>query len=332
MAWLRWRKIKRTGRTHAYIAWKDEAGRERTKPLHTTDPDVAGALLREHQRAAGQVPSAVSASTAGAALEEYLAELRLKFRPATVDGYAEKLGTLVKAWSGTPMHLWTRSMFVAYVGGHGWSDRTAQMVTGYCTRWISWAKECDLPMPNFVGGFKPRAPRYVERPVLTPEDEAAITTASRGHYLELPLHLALYAGLSRADFRALDWSEVDLEAGLIRRARSKTGQLLEIPIRGRLRACLARRRALGGPVCRGLPASDGSLYKALHRLCVRAEVPAGGWHRFRHTFATRLVAAGADVPTVQRLMGHRPGSPVTLRYFHSDQGAMNAAVERAFGG
>lgn len=90
-------------------------------------------------------------------------------------------------------------------------------------------------------------------------------------------------------------------------------------------------RALGGPVCRGLPSSDSSLHKALHRLCDRAGVPRGGWHRFRHTFATRLIAAGADVTVVARLLGHEHGSTATLGYVHPDRDRERAAIERAFG-
>ena len=127
-----------------------------------------------------------------------------------------------------------------------------------------------------------------------------------------------------------NWSRVDLQAYLAEhdwaRPRHKTGRALRLPISPPLAEVLERHRRRAGLVCPRLPKSDSSLGKALHRLCDKAGVPRGGWHRLRHSAATLLAAAGVDVATIGRMLGHRPGSVVTLRYLHTDDNRLRVAA------
>jgi hypothetical protein len=50
------------------------------------------------------------------------------------------------------------------------------------------------------------------------------------------------------------------------------------------------------------------------------------FHDLRHTFASRLVMAGVDVPTVQALMGHKTIT-MTLRYTHLTNAHKRQAVQ-----
>ena len=49
------------------------------------------------------------------------------------------------------------------------------------------------------------------------------------------------------------------------------------------------------------------------------------FHDLRHTFASRLVMSGVDLPTVQALMGHKDIS-MTLRYTHLSSDHKQRAV------
>ncbi len=223
---------------------------------------------------------------------------------------------------------WSRTMLEALLQARGWSPSRVRQALGVYRRFIAWCAAVGYACGDFVGDFKPPRARPLEhREALSPEQCRRLLEAARNHYLEVPVALGLFAGLSRADLRALTWKEVDLDAGLITRPRHKTGTRLRLPISAPLREVLERHRERSGRVCRRLPVSDSSLYKALHRLMDRAGVPRSGWHQLRHTAATLLAAAGTDVATIGRILGHRPGSVVTLRYLHTDDGRLREAAD-----
>lgn len=66
--------------------------------------------------------------------------------------------------------------------------------------------------------------------------------------------------------------------------------------------------------------SSGALYfkstirTAFKRLCIQVGVKPRGFHVFRHTFGTRLAAAGEPIATVSRLLGH-DSINVTAKYY-----------------
>ncbi len=49
-------------------------------------------------------------------------------------------------------------------------------------------------------------------------------------------------------------------------------------------------------------------------------------HMFRHTYATNLMRAGADVAAVQMLLGHADGDTTARYYLHADERRMNEVV------
>jgi site-specific recombinase XerD len=51
----------------------------------------------------------------------------------------------------------------------------------------------------------------------------------------------------------------------------------------------------------------------LELACRKAGIEGVRWHVMRHTFASRLVAAGVDIVTVQQLLGHSTVT-ATMRY------------------
>jgi integrase len=327
MPWLRSRVERASGLTTWAIEWR-EAGKVRHRPLGAISEAEANLELATLKAGKSRPSAAKQEITARRAADGYLKHLRASGRrPGTIEHDQDKLKPLLDAWEAVPMGKWSRAMLEEFLADRGWGPSRVRQALGVYRRLIAWCGAVGYACGDFVAGFKPPRLRPPDdRQVLSAEQSRKLLDAARDHYLEVPVALALLTGLSRSDLRSLTWKEVDLDRGLITRPRSKTGRSLRLPMSATLREVLQRRRQGTGLVCPRLPKSDSSLYKALHRLCDRAGVPHGGWHRLRHTAATLLVAAGTDVATIGRILGHRPGSVVTLRYLHTDDERLRRAA------
>ncbi|SEL11330.1 Site-specific recombinase XerD [Sphingomonas palmae] len=143
-----------------------------------------------------------------------------------------------------------------------------------------------------------------------------------GLFVMVGLHTAMRHG----EARRLRWENLDLHRKRFFIPQAKAGQR-EQPITTELACELSRIRSMRGEATGylfkgGAGSSTGyrhTFRKAFQRSVVRAELdPATVTpHVLRHTAITRLVKAGVDLPTVQRVSGHKTLSMV-LRYSHVD--------------
>jgi integrase/recombinase XerD len=126
--------------------------------------------------------------------------------------------------------------------------------------------------------------------------------------------MAYGCGLRAGELVAVKIEDIDAGLALLR-VRGKGGKERLVPFGGRVQDALDRYLAAlreigpGGPYLfpgrggRG-HASRQMLWLAVKRHAARAGVRGVKPHLFRHTFATHLIQAGADVRTVQELLGH----------------------------
>src|SRR5207247_4721365 len=175
----------------------------------------------------------------------------------------------------------------------------------------------------------------IDRLLATPRGDTLLGQRDRAI-----LELLYSSGLRVSELTGLDWEHLDGEAGLVR-VLGKGRKERVVPVgRPALRALAAYRAACAeagqlvarGPVfrnARGGRLTSRSVARHMERY-VLATGSAGKAtpHALRHTFATHLLGAGADLRAIQELLGHASLS-TTQRYTHVDLRRLMEAYDKA---
>ena len=169
--------------------------------------------------------------------------------------------------------------------------------------------------------------------ILTEEEEERLIQ-NAAPYLQDIICFALYTGLRIGEIFTLRWFNVDWEKGLLNVFAPKTQKIRVMPLNAKTRAILEawwlgrKNEFVFFNHETGKPFVDLSAGLAL--ACEKAGIEGVTWHTLRHTFASRLLAQGADVMTVKELLGHST-VVVTMRYLHPNLEAKVAAVSQLGG-
>jgi site-specific recombinase XerD len=128
---------------------------------------------------------------------------------------------------------------------------------------------------------------------------------------KLVLMFLYYAGLRLNEARNLRWTDLDFERDLIHLKIAKGGQERVIFLHQRLQNTL-KVYGLKDEGLIFMPDSGGHLYspRSIQLIVKHAAKGAGikkrvSPHTLRHSFATHLLEAGADIKYIQLLLGHR---------------------------
>jgi integrase len=260
--------------------------------------------------------------------------------------YETKDGEVVKVEGGKPFAAWTVRGTVTVLG----------RVLGSAARDGLIPQN---PVRRLERGERPATVRR-EFPSLDRKQIGRLVSATPARY-RLLVAVSLLTGLRQGEALGLTWQDVDAKAGVImvRRQLDRSGELVEpktsaakreIPIppslskalTGHKRAAFAKGRAkpsdfvftseAGGPMQRRNCARRG-LDKALET----TGLPHLSWHDLRHVAASALIAEGASVPYVSRVLGHANPSITLSVYAHQFGAAEHAEatrerMEKAFGG
>jgi integrase/recombinase XerD len=257
-------------------------------------------------------------------VEAFLAVTSARLAPRTVEAYRRDLSALA-AWLGRSPATATREELEEYLAelrGKGLAAstiarRVASMRSLFRHQLLVGARE-DNPAAE-IG--LPRRARRLPRTLSAGEAErlveAASETTPRALRDRALVELLYGSGLRVSEAVGLERSGVDLEERLVRTVGTG-GKERVVPLGRRAVDALRRYMARGRPFLDRrhrpelfLNAQGGALTRAgafliLRRLAEKAGLEPGRVHPhlLRHSFATHLLEGGADLRSVQEMLGH----------------------------
>jgi excisionase family DNA binding protein len=166
--------------------------------------------------------------------------------------------------------------------------------------------------------------------ILTADEERALMETCSEHLRPIVI-MALNSGMRRGEILKLKWAAVDFDKRIVRVEETKSGEPRKVDMNRTAFELLTRQRILNpAGECVWTNPDTGKAYvevgKAFRAACRRAGIKGLRFHDLRHTFASRLIEAGADIITVRDLLGHS-SVKLTERYTHSSGEQKRRAVD-----
>ncbi len=198
--------------------------------------------------------------------------------------------------------------------------------------------ERGLPMANPCARFKPlkdEKEKARRKPPTYTQAELDRLFAKCDEFEKAAFGTLLLTGLRDQELCYLTWRDVDLKHAAIRvTGEGKDGfspkdyeeRIIPMPpdLVDLLKK-LPRRSECVFSTPKG--ARLNHLLRRLKEIAVGAKVENATLHKFRHTYATRLLERGCDIVTVQHLMGHSD-LDTTRQYLNPDEALKRRAVNR----
>ena len=273
------------------------------------------------------------------AVDSFLALSTARLAPRTVDAYKRDLRDLEKWLGGDPDDATTDQLagYLAQLRADGLAATTIarrvaalrsfyrhQVLIG--VRADNPAAELELPrrrrpLPKTL------SPGEVERLI-----DAATGTTPRALRDRALVELLYGAGLRVSEAVGLDRAAIDLERRLVRTIGKGSKERI-VPIGRAAVDALRRYDSRGRPYldkrhrpelflnAQGGPLTRGGAFFILRRLAAAAGLEAGRVHPhlLRHSFATHLLEGGADLRSVQEMLGHADLATTELYTHVSDR-------------
>jgi integrase/recombinase XerD len=254
--------------------------------------------------------------------QRFVDDLRLRnYSPRTIETYVRCVAGFAKHFGRSPELLGAdeiRTYQLHLVNQKASWTRFNQIV---CALRFLYRTTLDRSeqMPRIPYGKKPKTFPCV----FSPDEVAGLFAAARPGRERVLLQTTYACGLRRGDLLNLEVRHIDSPRMVVHVHQGKGHKDRLVPLSLRLLAELRdywRRyrptRWLFPNASEQAPLCGGTANRIFHRALRRAQIrkPAG-LHTLRHSFATHMLEAGADIFTLQKILGHTHVS-TTMRYLH----------------
>jgi len=247
------------------------------------------------------------------------------------------------------IHDWHNTLLkCGGAAGRALSARTVGHAHRVLHRAIERALRLEIVSRNVAHVIRPPAIDAAEIRILNADEITGMLAALAGHWLYPIASLALATGMRRGELCGLPWGAVDLETATVRVERSleetaaglrfkspktRAGRrTISLPA-STVETLRAHRRAqMEGRLAIGLGRPDGSdlvfaradasphppdnLSRDWRRAVLSLKLPRVSFHALRHSHVSALIAAGLDVVTVSRRIGHANPAVTLAVYAH----------------
>ena len=267
---------------------------------------------------------------------------RRNVSPNTWRSYTAHLRLFLRWCPKPPEEITHRDVeaYVEHLQGRGLKAKTINDYLGSLKQWFAYLEaEEGLSGPNPVKDrYRLRQPRPLPRPLRQEEVARLFGVIVRPRDRALFL-MMLRCGLRVSEVAGLELRDLDLRRRAVTIREAKGGQdrmvYLSDEVLEALVAYLPARLPLGpGPVFlneKGPWKAHGLSVRGIQKLMEaygRKSALEATCHRLRHTFATQLLNAEADLVAIQELLGHR-WITTTQRYCRVSNRQVKQAYFRA---
>ena len=277
-------------------------------------------------------------------LEGFLDELRLRSSPHTLTAYRHDILDFIEFQEtlGLPLTVGLVRRYLAHLHERSLARRTV-------SRRIQGLRAFGRYLERELGGKSPlrlvrppKARRSLPRLFSTGEITAMVEAgdhSAKGLRDRAVLELLYASGLRVSEIHGLTLHDLDLRAGWVL-VLGKGGKERRVPVGSKALEALAAYLERGRPTLTG--GRETALFvnrfgtplsvRGIRRLVEAAATAVGAGqrnpHALRHSFATHLLEGGADLRSVQELLGHASLSSTQI-YTHVSQRRLRAEYQKA---